>query len=153
MPGTTPTPINLASTNVWLSELTTPLPLPELSGGQPFLSGGISYFPMVWDNTALTPAQFEARFNFSLNTCSSCHTNETQTSFYHVRPAGPGATPTLSNFLNTSPFPVTDVHGLMHTFAEKDNRKQALANLANASCGLKGTIPFEILRQPLKSVH
>jgi hypothetical protein len=151
--GLTPTPIDLSATNLWLNELTTH-PLPELSLGAPFLAGSVSYNPMVWDNAALTPAQFEDRFNFSLNTCSSCHTQETSTSFYHVRPTGPGGVPSLSSFLSVSPFPVTDVHGLTHTFQEKDNRKQALANFANASCGFIGGLPpFELLRLPMLSVH
>jgi hypothetical protein len=150
VPGTTPVPFDGVP---WVSEINTS-PLPELSGGLPFLSGGVSYFPMSWDDPSLsTPAQLASRFNFSLNTCSSCHTEETDTSFYHVRPAGPGATPVLSSFLNVSPFTVTDVRGLNHTFQEKDARKQALANLANSSCGFGGFPPFEILHLPLKFVH
>lgn len=158
--GTTPAPINLNGSAAVLNEILASMSpgyeMPELSGGAPFMGGASTYnFNTFWDNPALTtPAELEARFQFSAKTCSGCHTGETQTTFYHIRPAGPGAVPTLSNFLQVSPLTVGDNHGLSHTFAEMDNRKQALANLANQSCFFSaGLPPFQLQRVALASTH
>jgi hypothetical protein len=160
VPGTTPTPINLNGTAPLLTEILASLSpgyvMPEVSGGAPFMGGASTYnFNTFWDHPALTTAaELEGRFRFSSKTCSGCHTGETATTFYHIRPVGPGAVPLLSNFLQTSPFNVTDNHGLTHTFAEMDNRKQALANLANQSCSFTGGLPpFQLQRVALASTH
>jgi hypothetical protein len=142
--------------NEILASMSPGYSMPELSGGAPFMGGASTYnFNTFWDHPALsTPAELEARFQFSSKTCSGCHTGETQTTFYHIRPAGPGAVPTLSNFLQTSPLTVGDNHGLTHTFAEMDNRKQALANLANQTCFFSaGLPPFQLQRVALASTH
>jgi hypothetical protein len=155
----TPAPINLNGSALFLNELLANIPallsgaysVPELSGGQPFLGGSTSYnFGTFWDHPALsTPDQLEARFQFSKNTCSGCHTGETATTFYHIRPTGPGSPAAISNFLAMSPFTVMDTRGINHTFVEMDNRKQALANFANATCSFKfGLPPFQVMRAP-----
>jgi hypothetical protein len=155
----TPAPINLNGSALFLNELLANIPallsgsysVPELSGGQPFLGGSTSYnFGTFWDHPALsTPDQLEARFQFSKNTCSGCHTGETATTFYHIRPTGPGSPAAISNFLAMSPFTVMDNRGINHTFVEMDNRKQALANFANATCSFKfGLPPFQVMRAP-----
>lgn len=163
--GVTPVPIDLNGTDAFRDEVLANVPallagtyaVPELRAALPFLGGASTYnFNTVWnhpDFTGATASQQEARFRFSLNTCSGCHTGETLTSFYHIRPSGPGSPPTLSSFLTTSPFVVTDVHGLPHTFAEMDLRKQKLAHHANLICGFKGLPPFQILEARLGSVH
>jgi hypothetical protein len=165
VPGTTPAPIDLNGTPPFLAEVISKLPVilagayvvPEVTGGgAPFLGGASSYnFPTFWDHPGLsTPAELTARFKVSLNTCSGCHTGETNTFFYHVRPGGPGSPPTLSNFLTMNPLVVTDNRGINHTFSEMDHRKQALSDLANQSCSFRGGIPpFQLLRLPMASVH
>lgn len=163
VPGQTPVPINLNGTPLLLSEITGHLTdivnnvysVPETSGGLPFKGGASSYnFGTFWDHPALaTPQELQARFNFSLNTCSGCHTGETDTTFYHIRPMGPGSSPILSNFLLNNPHNVVDNRGIPHSFTEMDNRKQALSNLANQQCRFGGLPPFQILRAPLINVH
>ena len=164
VPGSTPTPIDLNGTSSLLNEIQANVTaivgddygVPETSSGQPFLGGASSYnLNTAWDHPGLvTTQEIEARFKFSLNTCSGCHTGETNTTFYHIRPSGPGSTPILSNFLLNNPHTVTDVRSVSHTFNEMDNRKQSLSLLANQSCSfLLGQIPFELLHAPLQSVH
>lgn len=163
IPGVTPLPINLNAKPLLLSEMSANLldiannvySVPELSSGLPFKGGASSYnFGTFWDHPALaTPLELLARFNFSLNTCSGCHTGETDTTFYHIRPAGPGLMPTLSNFLMNNPHNVVDNRGIPHSFTEMVNRQQALANLANQQCRLTGLPPFQLTRAPLNSVH
>lgn len=163
IPGVTPLPINLNTKPLLLSEMSANLldiannvySVPELSSGLPFKGGASSYnFGTFWDHPALaTPLELLARFNFSLNTCSGCHTGETDTTFYHIRPAGPGLMPTLSNFLMNNPHNVVDNRGIPHSFTEMVNRQQALANLANQQCRLTGLPPFQLTRAPLNSVH
>jgi hypothetical protein len=49
---------------------------------------------------------------------------------------------------------VIDIRGIPRQFKEMDNRKQALASLANQSCRILGGIPpFQITRQRLRTVH
>lgn len=161
--GVTPAPIDLNGTLSFRNELVTNLPsilagtykVPEISAGAPFLGGASSYnFGTFWDHPLLaTPNELEARFRVSLNTCSGCHTGETSTAFYHVRPTGPGSPPMLSSFLTVNPLNVVDNRGIPHSFSEMDNRKQALANLANQVCGFIGLPPLQILRIPLNVVH
>ncbi|WP_437833102.1 hypothetical protein [Sorangium sp. So ce1153] len=161
VPGVTPAPIDLNGSPALLGEILNSMgdpgyQVPELSGGAPFLGGASTYnFDTFWDHPDLSSAaELEARFTFSSKTCSGCHTGETATSFYHIRPAGPGASPGLSDLLQNSSLTVTDVRGLSHTFAEMDNRKQALASLANQICGFKfGLPPLQLTRVPLASTH
>lgn len=163
IPGVTPLPINLNAKPLLLSEMSANLldiannvySVPELSSGLPFKGGASSYnFGSFWDHPALaTPLELLARFNFSLNTCSGCHTGETDTTFYHIRPAGPGLMPTLSNFLMNNPHNVVDNRGIPHSFTEMANRQQALASLANQQCRLTGLPPFQLTRARLNSAH
>lgn len=159
VPGTTPAPIDLNGSDALLTEILASMSpgytMPEAPGGVPFMGGASTYNAgTFWDHPDLeTPAELDARFRFSSNTCSGCHTGETDTLFYHIRPAGPGGVPSISAFLQ-GPLTVTDNRGLSHSFAEMDNRKQALASLANQSCSFRlGIPPFQVLRLPLLSVH
>lgn len=160
----TPLPIDLNGTPLLLSEIQGNLAsiladtysVPEFSSGLPFQGGASNYqFNTVWDHPGLTTAnEIEARFKFSLGTCSACHAGETNTVFYHIRTSAPGVVAPLSPFLNNSPHNVVDVRGIPRQFNEMDNRKQALASLANQSCRIFGGIPpFHITRQPLRTVH
>ena len=71
--------------------------VPDSMGGVPFLAA-----------MARTPLDFfwrapgvstEARHKFSLNTCSGCHSGETQTDFVHVAPRAVGRVSALSPYL------------------------------------------------------
>ena len=160
----TPAPINLNGTGLLFSEIDANVTgildgtyhVPEFSSGLPF-QGGVSSYNLntAWDHPSLLSAdQIEARFKFSLNTCSGCHTRETNTVFYHIRPTAPGNPPLISSFLLNSPHNVIDVRNVPREFKEMDNRKQALATLANQSCRILGGVPpFQITRQRLRSVH
>jgi hypothetical protein len=159
VPGTTPAPIDLNGSDALLTEILASMSpgytMPEARRGVPFMGGASTYNAgTFWDHPDLeTPAELEARFRFSSNTCSGCHTGETDTLFYHIRPAGPGGAPSISAFLQ-GPLTVTDNREVSHSFAEMDNRKQALASLANQSCSFRiGIPPFQVLRLPLLSVH
>jgi hypothetical protein len=127
----------------------------ELVQGLPFQGGASSYIAVTsWDHPSLsTPTQLEARFRFSLNTCSGCHTRETLTEFYHIRPRGNGFPPKLSPFLLDNPLVVKDVRDLVHEFSEMDKRKQSLSGLANGVCNFKGGVPFFQKLMPLVSKH
>ena len=104
-----------------------------------------------------------ARFHFSLNTCTACHIRETSTNnnppgntaFLHVDPRELPAK--LSRFLTGSteditdspdPFVVTDpvVGATTHAFNDLDNRRQKLAEFAGKHCfGLIITPPRRLL--------
>jgi len=90
-----------------------------------------------------------ARFHFSLNTCSACHIRETGTTgsagnnaFLHIDPQVMPAR--LSRFMTGStesitdtpdPFTVADpVNGVMHSFNDLDRRRKDLAAKADAFC-------------------
>lgn len=165
----TPMPIDLNGTNEFLNEvlaneadiISANYAVPELAAGLPFMGGGSSYnFNTFWDHPALVSASnLDARQKFSLNTCSGCHTAETDTVFYHIRPVGPGGVPTLSPFLQ-GPLTVSDPSNFRtglassHSFDEIANRTAALSHLANQSCGKFGPmIPMEVLRLPLFGSH
>jgi hypothetical protein len=96
-------------------------------------------------------ADNDARFHFSLNTCSACHIRETSTNgspggnnaFLHVDPRPMPAS--LSRFLTGStpsvtdspdPFSVTDpvVPATLHQFNDLERRRQKLASLAGSNC-------------------
>ena len=96
-------------------------------------------------------ADNDARFHFSLNTCTACHIRETSTngfpggntSFLHVDPRPmpaalsrflTGSTPTISD--SPDPFPVSDPVGppTPHLFNDLDRRRQKLAALAGSNC-------------------
>lgn len=93
----------------------------------------------------------DARFHFSLNTCSACHIRETSTNldppgntgFLHVDPrtipAGlsrflTGSTPSIAD--SPDPFTVADpvVAATTHSFNDLDRRRIKLASLAGSSC-------------------
>ena len=156
----TPMPIDLNGTSAALTAILSGS-VPEFIGGLPFIGGGSSYnFNTFWDHPALVSAtHLDDRQEFSLKTCSGCHTAETNTTFYHIRPVGPGGVPVLSAFLQ-GPLTVSDPSNfrtlgtLSHPFDEIANRTAALSNLANQSCGKFGPkIPMEVLRLPLLGTH
>jgi hypothetical protein len=144
VPILTPTPYSLNGSNLLRDEMLAHLGtinctgyvFPEFVQGQPFLSGGADYaLGSYWDHPDLTTVQQKTgRFKVSLNTCSGCHSGETATNFFHIRPSSPGTTAALSPFLFNSPYVVLDPRGVYRSFNEMDRRKQALTNLANRCC-------------------
>lgn len=165
---TTPQPITLQGSDIFLAQLNENLEdilngnyqVPEINdAGQPVLGGSSSYgLNGAWRHSSITsesPADLvQGRFNFSVNTCSGCHTEETSTTFYHVRPADPGSAPSLSTFLTKSAHLTTDILGIKREFDEIASRRQALYNLANQVCLLDGGLfPFQLAHFPVRSVH
>lgn len=164
----TPQPIDINASDIFLAQLKENLDdilngnyqVPEVNdAGQPVLGGSSSYeLNNAWTHEALqdnaTPELLQGRFNFSVNTCSGCHTQETDTRFYHVTPSGPGTRAAFSTFLTKSGHQHTDVHGIKHEFDETASRRQALYNLANQVCLLDGGLfPFQLAHFPVRSVH
>ncbi len=74
----------------------------------------------------------EARFNFSLNTCSGCHGDDTGTGFLHVVPRTPGNPSILSAFLTGGS--ATDVCGLSHNFGDLERRRLDFCVLLDETC-------------------
>jgi hypothetical protein len=114
------------------SPLDPPLPNP------PGFLGGNSFVPPAFWNApglACDPSPpGDARFKFSLATCSGCHQAETVTSFYHILPTPFGTPAGLSAFLS-GPLTVADpVNGFARTFDEILRRQIILDQIANGDC-------------------
>jgi len=89
----------------------------------------------IWDRgSAITTAN--ARHQFSLATCSGCHTGETKTRFTHVKPVSERP-PLLSGFLTgisvTDP-DLTDADNTVRTFNDLQRRALDLDGLVNSAC-------------------
>ena len=106
-------------------------------GATPFL-GGVSQNPFtIWDGSGTPPITLpNARFHFSNNTCSACHSQETATGFTHVHPAAFGVQAGLSQFLTGET--VTDpVDGVtMRTFNDLARRQGVLSSIVSTPCPL-----------------
>lgn len=105
----------------------------------PFRGGAAPHFAQLgWDGPGSPCSSIndpDARFNFSLNTCSGCHGDDTGTGFLHVFPRSPGNESNLSAFLTGgSGFPVTDVCGLSHNFNDLERRRLDLCALLDKTC-------------------
>lgn len=77
-----------------------------------------------------------SRFHFSLNTCSGCHTGETQTVFTHIDPVS-GSPPNLSGFLtgiDVSDPDLTDTDNSVRHFDDLERRAIDLDGLVNGMC-------------------
>jgi hypothetical protein len=114
------------------SPLDPPLPNPPA-----FLGGNAFVPPAFWNAPGLScdpSPPGNARFKFSLATCSGCHLSETSTSFYHIRPTNFGTPAILSPFLS-GPITVNDpVNGFPRNFDELLRRATILDQLANGNC-------------------
>ncbi len=131
-------------------------------------SGNASTFIMS-DNT---------RFNFSLQTCSGCHSGETQTAFTQINPAFYGREARLSGFLtgvngtggaidfdhdssnllmtvlDPSLRPTNDsTTAKKRTFNDIDRRARDLQRVASNTCGSVLSISSQLMFQPSTSVH
>jgi hypothetical protein len=154
--------IDLMPTTVGASAPSVPL----LWEGARFMAGN-SIVPIaggVWEGPhsnrppASTPEFVDyanRRFNFAVNTCSGCHRNETDTSFYHIEPTGFGLQPKLSAFLVGDgaggplqlPDELVSFGAPVREFNDLQRRRVDLANLVASLCIFQ--VPF----QPLTSVH
>lgn len=114
------------------SPLDPPLPNPPA-----FLGGNAFVPPAFWNAPGLAcdpSPPGNARFKFSIATCSGCHLAETSTSFYHIRPTNFGTPAILSAFLS-GPITVNDpVNGFARNFDEITRRAKILDQLANGNC-------------------
>lgn len=113
----------------------------------PAMLGGSSFVPPgAWNAPGIgcgPNPPGEARFQFSLATCSGCHQQETATPFYHIRPTPFGVPATLSLFLS-GPLTVNDpFNGTPRTFDEMLRRAQILDMIAHQPCPLPDIILIE----------
>lgn len=136
-----------------------------------------------WDAAIAGPAMItndDARFQFSLNTCSGCHGGEGRTSvgdllnpggaphnpFLHITPQPFGVETTLSAFLTGDPseadglFKITDPAGrpagspTIRGFNDLARRATDLEKLAQKSCKIKTLdLAFALSFQPLNMTH
>jgi hypothetical protein len=111
--------------------------VPLVFQSTPFRGGATRHnaFDLGWDGPGAPCSSInnnEARFNFSLNTCSGCHGDDTGTSFLHVFPRSLGNESFLSAFLNGGS--ATDVCGLSHNFGDLERRRLDLCALLDETC-------------------
>ncbi|MFP5264094.1 MAG: hypothetical protein ACLGJB_19605 [Blastocatellia bacterium] len=118
-------------------------PMPNPPG---FLGGNSFVPPNFWNAPGLgcdPPVPGNARFKFSMATCSGCHKDETLTTFYHIRPTAFGTPALLSAFLS-GPITVNDpVSGFARNFDEILRRITILDQIANADCSIVTTQIFD----------
>ncbi|MBU8897025.1 hypothetical protein KRR26_15510 [Corallococcus sp. M34] len=112
--------------------------LPEFFGGQPVLAGSaLTQFNFAW---TVQQVPTEARFKFSVNTCSGCHSGDTFTTFLHVRPRSAGQASALSPFLlGTGAIPDRFDSSVTHSFADLARRE---ADLSALVCGVPPANPL-----------
>lgn len=112
---------------------------PPMPNAPAFLGGNAFVPPSFWNAPGLAcdpSPPGDARFKFSMATCSGCHLAETNTSFYHIRPTPFGTPAILSPFLS-GPITVNDpVNGFARNFDEILRRIKILDQLANADCSI-----------------
>jgi hypothetical protein len=117
------------------SPLDPPLPNPPAG----FLGGNSFVPPNFWNAPGLAcdpSPPGDARFKFSMSTCSGCHKDETWTRFYHIVPTPFGTPAALSAFLS-GPITVNDpVNGFARNFDEILRRALLLDQIANGDCAI-----------------
>jgi len=146
--------------------------------GQPT---GLPPKPYHWDgltdstNKPFFIASNTARGNFSFQTCSGCHSGETQTAFTHVDTAFFGHQATLSGFLTgkagfkgidfdndstNSSFAVKDpalrptaANPTIKTFNDINRRAADLKGFVATACGSVLGISSELMFKPVNMVH
>jgi hypothetical protein len=112
--------------------------VPLIWSGAPFRGGAAPHnLQLGWDGPTPVCKSItdpNARFGFSVNTCSGCHgSTETGTIFKQVEPRAAGAPSTLSGFL-TGINNVTDFCGIQHNFNDIDRRRVDLCQLLSKTC-------------------
>jgi hypothetical protein len=107
------------------------------NGPAGFLGGNSFVPPNFWNAPGLICDPIppgDARFKFSMATCSGCHRSETLTQFYHIIPTPFGTQANLSPFLS-GPITVNDpTNGFARNFDEILRRILKLDQLANGDC-------------------
>jgi hypothetical protein len=111
--------------------------VPLIWSGSPFRGGAApNQQELGWDGptpicTSITDPN--ARFNFSLNTCSGCHGKEAKTTaFTQISTRLPGHASTLAPFLTGESF--TDMCGVARTLNDIDRRRVDLCQLLDKTC-------------------
>ena len=149
--------------------------VPLIEGGRNFLAGKAHTIDPTnyhWDGTAAPGPGFitndEARFVFSLNTCSGCHGGEANTgNFMHVGPGGIAGVPAQLSFflkgnppMSAGPFSVSDranrPPGKIREFNDLERRKLDLEKFASCGCRvrIRSFALADILRsRPLNMTH
>jgi hypothetical protein len=112
--------------------------VPLTWNGAPFRGGAApNHLELGWDGptpVCTTITNPEARFGFSVNTCSGCHgTPETGTVFKQVEPRNAGSPSALAGFL-TGINNVSDFCGHTHNFNDIDRRRVDLCQLLGKTC-------------------
>lgn len=162
--------------------------VPSTWNGVPFLAGASHILdsptgapPKVyhWDGTdSSNPSTFitdnNSRFFFSFNTCSGCHSGETQTHFTHVDPVFFGTEATLSGMLTGTAGtggaidfdnnPTNDTMAIkdaalrpssnpkIRNFNEIKRRAQDLKKMVSTTCSSVLSISSALMFQPINSV-
>ena len=162
--------------------------IPATFQGSPFLAGKAHVIgsptgqpPNVfhWDGTDSSNASTfiidnDARFGYSLNTCSGCHSGEPQTGFTQVDPVFFGTAATISGFLtghagsggaidfdnNTANDTMTvkdaalrpSANPKLHKFSDIERRTRALKLAAAKKCGTTLSISSTLMSQPTNMV-
>jgi hypothetical protein len=152
-------------------------------GGATMVNGPATGQPPAayhWDGTSSGSASTfitddNARFNYSLQSCSGCHAGETQTAFTHINPAFFGRQAGLSGFLtgikgiggaidfdhdsanllmqvqDAAMRPST--HPTMRNFNDIDRRARDLQSFVSTSCGSAFAISSRLMFQSTTMVH
>jgi hypothetical protein len=121
--------------------------------GQAFLGGGIRYDSGdFWNSYGIN--NNDARHQFSLATCNSCHARETDTGFLHITPVQFGnVTAPLSGFLSGNTQNTSDIEFLSvldpvdstaRDFNDLLRRAADLDALVNTPCTRMFAVPSEI---------
>ncbi len=123
--------------------------VPDFWLGQKFLTNASDVpFGVFWNDGPTIPiANRQARHLFSLNTCSACHSGETNTVFTHIKPASFGTPAGLSGFMTGISVPDPADPGPTRTFNEFQRRAFDLDVLVNSPCF------FDIRRNFVPLVH
>jgi len=112
--------------------------VPLTWSGAPFRGGAApNHLELGWDGPTPVCSSItnpEARFGFSVNTCSGCHgTPETGTVFKQVEPRNAGSASVLAGFLSGINN-VSDFCGRTHNFNDIDRRRVDLCQLLGKTC-------------------
>ena len=156
--------------------------VPFLGGSSRILDSPTGFPPKIyfWNGTDSTNASTfitnnAARFFFSFNTCSGCHSGETQTHFTHVDPVFFGTEATLSGFLTgtagsggaidfdnkatNDTMAIKDAalrpstNPKIRNFNDIKRRALGLKKVASTTCSSVLSISSELMFQPLNAPH
>jgi hypothetical protein len=136
--------ITANATPLCSSTTVNPVSLPLTFEGQPFLgaSATMTNPAFFWTAPGLTSAQYCGRHGLSLNTCSGCHSGETQTTFLQIEQNG--ALPAIpSAFLTGETVNDPVASGTSYHFADLSRRVEELNRLVICPCVFQ--IPFRPL--------